>query len=99
MQDVGTYYDAARVMLCFQGLHRLQIFDITGHKIADTDAKGNYIYVVTPANKVERRDVRLGAMIGNLQTILEGVKPGEIVIVDGTHKAAPGAQVNPVRAK
>lgn len=64
-----------------------------------TDAKGNYIYVVTPANKVERRDVRLGAMIGNLQTILEGVKPGEIVIVDGTHKAAPGAQVNPVRAK
>ena len=64
-----------------------------------TDAKGNFIYVVTPANKVERRDVRLGAMIGNLQTILEGIKPGEIVIVDGTHKAAPGAQVNPVPAK
>ena len=42
MQDVGTYYDAAREMLCFQGLHRLQIFDITGHKIADTDANGNY---------------------------------------------------------
>ena len=38
-------------------------------------------------------------MIGNLQTILEGIKPGEIVIVDGTHKAAPGAQVNPVPAK
>lgn len=42
MQDAGTYYDAAREMLCFQGLHRLQIFDITGHKIADTDANGNY---------------------------------------------------------
>lgn len=64
-----------------------------------TDAKGNYVYVVGPDNKVQRRDVRLGSMIGNLQTILEGIKPGEIVIVDGTHKAAPGAQVNPVRAK
>ena len=61
-----------------------------------TDNKGNYVYVLGPGNIPERRDVEVGEMIGGIYTITKGLKPGEVVVVDGTHKVSPGAPVNPV---
>ena len=63
------------------------------------DQHGSYVFVVGPNNIVERRQVKLGSMIGNYQIITDGVKPGETVIVDGTHKAHPGAPVTPVASE
>jgi RND family efflux transporter MFP subunit len=61
-----------------------------------TDNKGNYVYVLGPGNIPERRDVEVGEMIGGVYTITKGLKLGEVVIVDGTHKVIPGAPVNPM---
>ncbi len=61
-----------------------------------TDQAGSYVLVVGGEGKVERRPVELGSMVGDFQLILKGLKPGETVIVDGTHKARPGAVVKTV---
>ncbi len=61
-----------------------------------TDEKGNYIYIVGKDGKAEARRVKPGSVIGNMQLIESGVKPGETVVVDGTHKVRPGGKVVPV---
>ena len=64
-----------------------------------TDDKGNYIYVVDKEGKAELRRVKPGTVIGSMQLIESGVKPGETVVVDGTHKVRPGGKVVPVFEK
>ncbi|MBR4834107.1 MAG: efflux RND transporter periplasmic adaptor subunit [Thermoguttaceae bacterium] len=55
--------------------------------------------VVDPQYKmVLRRDVVSGPIDGNVQAIYSGVKPGDVVVMDGTHKAKPFELVRPVAA-
>ena len=51
------------------------------------------VYVVEPGNKVAVRTVALGERYGNLVIVKEGVKPGELVIVEGLQKVRPGMTV------
>lgn len=60
------------------------------------DGYGAYVYVVGEGNKIEKREVIPGSVNGRKQSIYQGLKEGEIVVIDGTHKVAPGAAVNPV---
>ena len=64
-----------------------------------TDDKGNYLYVIGKDGKAELRRVKPGAVLGNMQLIESGVKAGETVVVDGTHKVRPGGTVVPVFEK
>ena len=43
-----------------------------------------------------RRNVELGPSDGSIDTILKGIKPGEIVMMDGVNKARPFDLVRPV---
>lgn len=61
------------------------------------DAKGAFVYVVDEKNVVSRRDVVSGSIQGRMQTVYEGLQPGEVVITDGSHKTRPGATIIPVR--
>ncbi len=54
---------------------------------------GATVLVVGAKNLVEVRKVKLGTMQGDKWAILEGLKPGERVIVDGQQKAMPGQPV------
>ena len=54
---------------------------------------GATVLVVGAKNVVEVRKVKLGAMQGDRWAILDGLKPGERVIVDGQQKAMPGQPV------
>lgn len=60
-----------------------------------TDNKGNYVYVLGEKNVPTRRDIDLGELVGSYYTIKKGLKAGEMVIVDGTHKVIPGMPVKP----
>lgn len=60
------------------------------------DGYGAYVYVVGEGNKIEKREVIPGSVNGRKQSIYRGLKEGEIIVIDGTHKVAPGAIVNPV---
>jgi membrane fusion protein (multidrug efflux system) len=55
----------------------------------------NVVYVVGPNNKVALRTVTVGERVGQDYIVLDGVKAGERIIVEGLQKARPGATVNP----
>lgn len=52
-----------------------------------------FVYRVKPDNSVERADVRIGARRAGLAEVIEGLKPGDRVVVDGTGKLRPGSKV------
>ena len=52
--------------------------------------------VVAPDGKVAPRPVKLGGAQGNAWMVLDGLKEGEQVMVDGFQKLRPNAVVKPV---
>ena len=59
-------------------------------------AQGDTVMVVGDDNKVNPRTIRIGSAKGNQWVVLEGLKTGEKVMVDGFQKVQPGATVKPV---
>jgi len=58
------------------------------------DQAGHYVLVVDDAKKVEQRRVTLGVEQGQNIVVLQGLKEGEQVIVDGIQKVHPGQVVS-----
>jgi membrane fusion protein (multidrug efflux system) len=54
------------------------------------DQAGRYVLLVNPEKKVEQRRVTLGIEHGRNVVVTEGLKPGELVIVEGLQKVRPG---------
>jgi len=52
-----------------------------------------YLLVIGEGDKVEQRFVRTGERSGELWVVLEGLKAGERIVVDGLQKAQGGQQV------
>lgn len=52
----------------------------------------SYVYRVVDG-KAERADVELGTRTGGQVEVLEGLKPGDRIVVDGTGKLRPGQKV------
>ena len=61
------------------------------------DQQGEFLLVVNSKNIVERRGVKTGPQVGELLVIGEGLKPDDLVIVEGVLQAIPGRTVNPQR--
>jgi membrane fusion protein (multidrug efflux system) len=59
-------------------------------------SQGDTVLVVGADGKPAPRPVKLGGAQGSDWVVLEGLKPGEQVIVDGFQKMRPGAPVKPV---
>jgi RND family efflux transporter MFP subunit len=59
-----------------------------------TDQTRKILFVVGPDNIVQPRPVTPGALIDGMR-VVEGIKPGELIIVDGLQRAMPGAPVTP----
>lgn len=62
-----------------------------------TDLNKRYVYVVTPQKTVEYRTVELGPIVDGLRVVRAGLKPSEVVIVNGLQRVRPGAQIDPVK--
>lgn len=54
------------------------------------------VMVVKADNTVEARVLKLGQAVGDSWIVIDGLKAGETVIVDGLQKVRPGATVKPV---
>ena len=63
------------------------------------NASETYVYVVGEGNKIERRIVELGDMTKTHQLIKSGLKTGERVVYQGTHKVMPGDEIVPAEEK
>jgi len=58
-----------------------------------TEQNERFVSVVNNEGTVKNQPVKLGAVFGSLRAIVEGLKPGEAVIVSGLQQARPGAKV------
>jgi membrane fusion protein (multidrug efflux system) len=57
------------------------------------DQAGRYVLLVNPDKKVELRRITTGAERGREVVVTEGLKEGELVIVEGIQKVRPGQVV------
>jgi multidrug efflux pump subunit AcrA (membrane-fusion protein) len=60
-----------------------------------TDQTQSFVLVLGAGNKVEYRPVQLGRATQGLRIVRKGLKPGEIVVVNGLQRVRPGTQVTP----
>ena len=66
--------------------------------VAELQGK-NFVWLIGPDNKAERRPVKVGKQIGDKLLILEGLQPGEHLVVEGLQKVRDGAEVKPLTAE
>ena len=86
--------DGAFVTVSVEGLEPITALAIPRAAVM-SDQSGNFVYVVTPDNKVERRAIRLGQSTPSRAIIADGLKEGESVILEGLQRVRPGAPVTP----
>ncbi len=60
------------------------------------ELQGQYsVFVVDDSNTVQSRQVIIGERIGDLWLVMEGLNPGEGIVIDGLQKVGTGMKVNP----
>jgi len=62
-----------------------------------SDEQGNYVYVVTPKNLIERRNVKVGSVSDQGVTVVEGITGQESVVLSAGPFLNPGQKVAPKR--
>ena len=60
------------------------------------DAGGSEVYVVRPDNRAVLKPVRAGRVVDEEWLVLQGLAPGDRVVVEGFQKFEPGDVVDPV---
>ena len=68
---------------------------LINERAVGTDQSKKYVMVVGQGNKVEWREVQLGAPYDGLRVVTGGLKAGEIIVVNGLQRVRPGAVVAP----
>jgi membrane fusion protein (multidrug efflux system) len=68
---------------------------VVPQKAVQQNEAGRFVWVATPENKAVQRQIRAGNWAGNDWVVLEGLKPGERVIVDNFARLRPDASVTP----
>jgi membrane fusion protein (multidrug efflux system) len=63
------------------------------------DSQGEFVYRVTPDNKVETVRVQTGILLGNQMEILEGLEIEDRVVVKGFIGLRDGKEIVPVDSK
>jgi membrane fusion protein (multidrug efflux system) len=59
----------------------------------------NFVWVIGPDNKVSQRVVKVGDTLGGNVLVVEGLKSGERIVVEGLQKVREGAPVKPMTAQ
>ncbi|WP_298231252.1 efflux RND transporter periplasmic adaptor subunit [uncultured Azohydromonas sp.] len=81
----------ARVKVVGSGKYRATL---VADRAIGTDQTRKVVMLVGQDNIVQPREVQPGALIDGMR-VVQGVQPGELVIVDGLQRAQPGAPVTP----
>jgi membrane fusion protein, multidrug efflux system len=68
---------------------------MTPEQAIGTDQDRKFVLVIGQGNAAQVRAVKLGALIDGMRVIREGLKPGELVVVDGLQRVRPGTPVTP----
>jgi RND family efflux transporter MFP subunit len=84
----------ARVQLLGRGEYAAILIE---DRAVNTDQNQKYVLLLGADNKIEYRKVKLGRVIDGLRVVLEGLKPGDVVVVNGAQRVHPGVTVTPQR--
>ncbi len=62
-----------------------------------TDLDKRYVYVVGSGATIEYRAVQLGPIVDGLRVVRGGLKPSDVIVINGLQHVRPGAQIDPVK--
>jgi RND family efflux transporter MFP subunit len=82
----------ARVQLLGSGEYLAVLID---DRAVNTDQSQKYVFLLAPGNKIEYRRVKLGRVMDGLRIVREGLKPGDVIVVNGAQRVHPGVVVSP----
>jgi membrane fusion protein (multidrug efflux system) len=60
-----------------------------------SDQQGDYVYVVNDKDIAQQRRIKLGQSTAGTAAVIDGLKEGERVIVEGLQRVRPNAPVSP----
>lgn len=82
----------ARVQLLGSGEYTAVLID---DRAVNTDQSQKYVFLLGAGNKIEYRRVKLGRVVEGLRIVREGLKPGDVIVVNGAQRVHPGIVVSP----
>jgi RND family efflux transporter MFP subunit len=84
----------ARVQLLGSGEYPAILIE---DRAVNTDQSQKYVLLLGANNQIEYRKVKLGRVIDGLRIVSEGLKPGDVIVVNGAQRVHPGVTVSPQR--
>ena len=84
----------ARVQLLGSGEYTAILIE---DRAVNTDQNQKYVLLLGANNQIEYRKVKLGRVIDGLRVVREGLKPGDVIVVNGAQRVHPGITVTPQR--
>src|SRR5712664_1373851 len=84
----------ARVQLLVSGEYTAILIE---DRAVNTDQDQKYVLLLGANNQIEYRKVKLGRVIQGLRIVREGLKPGDVIVVNGAQRVHPGVTVAPQR--
>ncbi len=84
----------ARVQLLGSGEYSAILIE---DRAVNTDQNQKYVLVLGAENKIEYRKVTLGRVVDGLRIVREGLKAGDVIVVNGAQRVHPGVSVSPQR--
>jgi RND family efflux transporter MFP subunit len=82
----------ARVQLLGSSEYTAVLID---DRAVNTDQSQKYVLLLGAGNKIEYRRVKLGRVIDGLRIVRQGLKPDDVIVVNGAQRVHPGIVVNP----
>lgn len=82
----------ARIRLLGSGSYKAVM---TPERAIGTDQSKRFVLVVGDDGIAQFREVKLGALVDGMRVVRDGLKPGELVVVNGLQRVRPGAPVTP----
>ena len=84
----------ARVQLLGSGEYSAILIE---DRAVNTDQNQKYVFVLGAKDQIEYRKVKLGRVIDGLRVVREGLKAGDVIVVNGAQRVHPGITVAPQR--
>jgi RND family efflux transporter MFP subunit len=82
----------ARVQLLVSGEYSAILIE---DRAVNTDQNQKYVLLLGANNQIEYRKVKLGRVIEGLRIVREGLKAGDVIVVNGAQRVHPGVTVTP----
>ena len=61
-----------------------------------TDQNQKFVLVVGADKMLSYRPVKIGRIVQGLRVVLDGLKPGETIVVNGIQRVHPGMPISPL---